>query len=203
MLRDKVAVVDERDAAQLVAVWRQFQEGAQIGANVRVGLAARLVNLGDAANARIAGDSVIRGVLRLEPRGQLEIGRFCYVGDGVLISAQERINIGEATLLAHGVQVFDNNSHPVSAAQRELQFQRMMGHKQRNGPIEIDSAPVSIGRRCWIGLNSIVMKGVTIGDDTIVAAGSVVVDNLPKGVVAAGNPARILRELDPSESPSP
>ncbi len=52
-----------------------------------------------------------------------------------------------------------------------------------------------IGRRCWLGLNSIVMKGVTIGDGTIVASGGVVVDDLPAGVVAAGNPARVVKIL--------
>lgn len=140
----------------------------------------------------------------MAPVGTLEIGRFCYVGDNVIVSAQDSVRIGDATLLAHGVQVFDNNSHPIAADRRELQFRRMMGVKDQTGPIQIDSAPVEIGRRCWIGMNSIVMKGVSIGDDTIVAAGSVVVTSLPAGVVAAGNPAKIIRELsDEERSPAP
>lgn len=198
-LRAKVALADERDAALLVGVWRQFREQGDIGPNVRLALDARLINLGPKANARILGDCVIRGVLRLEPQGKLEIGRFCYIGDGVIISAQSDVRIGEATLLAHGVQVFDNNTHPVSAAARELQFRRMMGFKERNGQIVIDTSPVHIGKRCWIGMNSLVMKGVSIGDDTIVAAGSVVSADLPEGVIAGGNPARIIRALTAEE----
>jgi acetyltransferase-like isoleucine patch superfamily enzyme len=195
---------DRRDAELLQAIWLQFDEGAQVGANVRLGLGARLINLGAKQNARLEGDCVIRGVLRLEPAGILEIGRFCYLGDGVIVSAQSRIVIGEATLLAHGVQVFDNNSHPIAADRRELQFRRMMGVKDKAGAIPIDTAPVEIGRRCWIGMNSLVMKGVAIGDDTIVAAGSVVVTSLPAGVVAAGNPAKIIRELSEDErAPAP
>ncbi len=198
-LRTKVAFADERDAAMLVAVWRQFRENADIGANVRLALGARLINLGAPANARLVGDCVIRAILKLEAGAQLHIGRFAYLGDGVLVSVKERVMIGEATLLAHGVQVFDNNSHPISAAQRELQFRRMIGYKDKVGPILIEAAPITIGNRCWIGMNTIVMKGVSIGDDTVVAAGSVVTSTLPGGVIAAGNPARIVRELTPEE----
>ncbi|ANP46819.1 acyltransferase [Candidatus Viadribacter manganicus] len=198
-LRAKVSVADERDAALLVGVWRQFRESAEIGPNVRLALNARLINLSERNRARLPGDCVIRGVLKLEAGAELEIGRFCYVGDGVVISAKESISIGDSTLIAHGVQLFDNNTHPTSAAQRELQFRRMIGYKDRNGPMAIESEPISIGRRCWVGMNSIVMKGVSIGDDTIVASGSVVVASLPEGVIAAGNPARIVRELTAEE----
>lgn len=199
LLSDKVALADARDAATLIAVWRQFRENGEIGANVRLALGARIVNVGDRKNARVVGDCVIRGILKLEAGAELEIGRFSYLGDGVVVSAQDSVSIGEATLLAHGVQVFDNNSHPISATQRELQFRRMIGYKDKTGPMIIDAAPVSIGNRCWVGMNSIVMKGVSIGDDTIVAAGSVVTGALPEGVIAAGNPARIVRELTPEE----
>jgi acetyltransferase-like isoleucine patch superfamily enzyme len=198
-LRNKVLLADGRDAELLVAVWRQFREGGEIGPNVRLALASRLINQGQRGHVRIHGDSALRGVFKVEGDGRLEIGRFCYAGDGVLVSVKESVTIGESTLLAHGVQIFDNNTHPTSAAQRELQFRRMIGYKDRNGPMIVESAPVSIGRRCWIGMNSIVMKGVEIGDDTIVASGSVVVSSLPEGVIAGGNPARVLRELTPEE----
>lgn len=201
-LRTKVAVADERDAALLMAVWRQFREGAEIGPNVRLSLGARLINLGQKSQARIHGDSVIRGTLRIEPHGQLDVERFCYIGDNVIVSAQAKVRIGEATLLAHGVQVFDNNSHPISAEAREIQFRRMVGVKDRSAAIEIDAAPIEIGARCWIGMNSLVMKGASIGNDTIVAAGSVVHATLPEGVIAGGNPAKIIRALTPEERAS-
>jgi acetyltransferase-like isoleucine patch superfamily enzyme len=201
-LRSRVTVADERDAALLVGVWRQFRENAEIGPNVRLALNARLINLSEKKRARLPGDCVIRGILKLEAGAELEIGRFCYVGDGVVISAKESVIIGDSTLIAHGVQMFDNNTHPTNAAQRELQFRRMIGYKDRNGPMVIESAPIKIGNRCWVGMNSIVMKGVTIGDDTIVASGSVVVAPLPEGVIAAGNPARIVRKLTAEERQS-
>lgn len=52
-----------------------------------------------------------------------------------------------------------------------------------------------IGRNCWIGAGAIILPGVTIGDNTVVGAGSVVTKDLPSGVVAVGNPCRVLREI--------
>lgn len=199
----RTAVVTEADAELLVAVWRQFSDGASIGPNVKLGLGARMINLGSAEQAVLEGDCVVRGCLRVEPQGRMRIGSFVYVGDGAIVSAQSEVTIGEATLLAHGVMVFDNNSHPINPHAREIQFRRMVGVKDRYTPIVVDAAPVRIGRRCWIGMNAMVMKGVSVGDDTIVAAGSVVTADLPSGVVAAGNPARVLRELTAEETAVP
>lgn len=199
----RTAVVTDTDAELLVQVWRQFDEGASIGPNVKLGLDARMINLGAPEQAVLEGDCVVRGCLRLEPQGRMRIGSFVYVGDGAIVSAQSEVTIGEATLLAHGVMVFDNNSHPINPHAREIQFRRMVGVKDRYTPIVVDAAPVRIGRRCWIGMNAMVMKGVSIGDDTIVAAGSVVTADLPSGVVAAGNPARVLRELTAEETAVP
>ena len=55
--------------------------------------------------------------------------------------------------------------------------------------------PVRIGRNCWIGAGALIMPGVTVGDNTVVGAGSVVTKDLPANVVAAGNPCRVLRPV--------
>ena len=55
--------------------------------------------------------------------------------------------------------------------------------------------PVRIGENCWLGAGAIVLPGVTIGDNTVIGAGSVVTKDIPSGVVAAGNPCRVLREV--------
>ena len=63
---------------------------------------------------------------------------------------------------------------------------------------QVDSAldkEVIIGRNVWIGMNSIIIKGVTIGDNSIIGAGSVVTSNIPSNVIAAGSPARVVKEL--------
>lgn len=203
--RNAVRKVDALPAQQqlaaetLLAASRQFSEGARLGEDIRIGMNARLISLVSPERIRIDGPCAIRGVLRVEAEGALEINRFVYVGDETIISARAGVTIGEATLLAHGVQIFDNNSHPTNAFQREVQFRRMLGDKTVSAPMEIGAAPVIIGKRCWIGMSSIVLKGVEIGDDTIVAAGSIVSQSLPAGAVAAGNPATVVRMLTEDE----
>ena len=56
--------------------------------------------------------------------------------------------------------------------------------------------PVTIGRNCWIGAGAIILPGVSIGDGSVIGAGSVVTKDIPSGVVAVGNPCRILREIN-------
>jgi len=183
------------DIRRIVAVWARFIAGAEVAEGVRLSADARLVNAGSADRVKIDGPSAIRGTLRAEAGGAIHIRRYAYLGDNVIVSARASVEIGEATLLAHGVQVFDNDSHPTDPWQREVQFRRMLGDKSVVAPLEIGSAPIRFGNRCWIGMNSVVLKGVTIGDETIVAACSVVTTDLPPRVLAAGNPARVVKEL--------
>ena len=186
-------------AQKLFDIWSRFSSGARVGEGVLLGMGARLINGDKPENVVIEGPSAIRGCVRNETGGKIRIGQFVYIGDNVILSAHQEISVGEATLLAHGVQIFDNDSHPTNAYQREIQFRRMLGDKRVFVPLEIGKAPVRIGKRCWIGLNSLVLKGVTIGDNTIVAANSVVTASLPANTLAAGNPARVVRELRPEE----
>ena len=190
----RAATRNWRDARLLLAVWQQFSASAQIEEGVRLGLTARLINMATTDRVIIRSDAAVRGTLRNEPGGRIEIGGRVYIGDGTILSAAEEIVIGAATLLAHGVQIFDNDSHPIDAKEREEHFRMILGLAPP-GPLNIGKAPVRIGERCWIGLNSIVMKGVTIGTDSIIASGSIVVNDIPSGVIAAGNPARVLKEL--------
>lgn len=182
------------DGRLLLGIWRQLARAARLDAGVRVSLNARVINFDSPERVLIGAESVVRGILRNEAGGQISIGSRVYVGDNVILSAARELTVGEWTLLAHGVQVFDNDTHPVDPEGRELHFKRILGH-QADGDFTIGSAPVHIGRRCWIGMNSLIFKGVTIGDGTVVAGGSVVTGDLPAGVIAAGNPARPLRSL--------
>lgn len=183
----------------LVAVWREFERNATVGDGVLLGLKSRVVNLADPARLVIDGPCALRGILRVEPGGAIHIGQWCYVGDSTIISSASSVMVGEGTLLAHGVQVFDNSSHPINPQRRQEQFMKMLGDTSISGPFDIATDPIRIGRRCWVGMNSIVMRGVEIGDETIVAAGSVVTKSLPAGVVAAGNPCSVVRELAAEE----
>lgn len=91
------------------------------------------------------------------------------------------VHIGENTMFGPAVQIY-TASHPIDAAERI------------KGP-EL-GIPVRIGKNCWIGGGAIILPGVTIGDNTTVGSGSVVTKDIPANVFAAGNPCRVIRQLD-------
>ena len=125
----------------------------------------------------------------------------CSIGDftllnGAFVMAEERIEIGSHCLIAWNVGIADSDFHPISAAQRRLDAEALAPYySARPARPPLHAAPVRIHDNVWIGMNAIVLKGVTIGENAIVAAGSVVARDVPANVVVAGNPARIVREL--------
>lgn len=136
---------------------------------------------------------------------QLAVGKDAHVciGDftllvGALITAETSVEIGSHCLISWGVGIADSDFHPVSAAARRVDAEALApfyeGKPER--PLEaIRSRPVKIGNNVWIGMNAIVLKGVTIGDDSIIAAGAVVTKDVPRGTTVAGNPARFARRV--------
>jgi acetyltransferase-like isoleucine patch superfamily enzyme len=185
--------------AALEAVDR-FREVAILGHHCRIGSRAWCVNRGAYGNIQLGNYVVCRGLLRCENfhPGTIIIGDYVYIGDDCVLSCAERIEIGAFTLLAHGVQIFDNDSHPVDAHSREQDFLTILG--QHKGPRDkIARKPITIGERAWIGMYALIMKGVQIGEGSIVASGSVVTADVPPFTLVAGNPARIVKEI-PAES---
>ena len=130
--------------------------------------------------------------------GQIHIGEWCYIGEGTRIWSGRSIIIGDRVLIAHNVNIFDNLTHPINAGARHKQFHMIVtsGHPKE---IDLGEQAVNIGSDAWIGANAIIMRGVTIGAGGIVASGSVVTKDVPPFTIVGGNPARLIRELEPSE----
>lgn len=188
------------DGERLMAVFEAFAKGAELGDGVRLGLHARLLTPDGERRARIGANAVIRGVIRCEGEGRAEIGNEVYIGDGAIISARTKVEIGEGSLLAHGVQVFDNDTHPIEAAERRAHFRSILKLGPRRD-FAVGGRPIRIGRDCWLGFGAAVMKGVQVGDEAIVAAGAVVVSDVRPRSIVAGNPAREVRTLDGRPGP--
>ena len=184
-------------------VRRAFLSCAVCGPECLVGLNAWCASPHGAERITLAGRVLCRGILRVEGHGQgfIHVGREVYLGDGVIVSASAGVTIGDGVLLAHGVQLFDNNTHPAGRAARLDDYRAIMGWGGQ-APRSIEAAPVHIGAGSWIGMNSIILKGVSIGAGSIIGAGSVVVSSIPAGVLAAGNPARVLRRLPAEADPA-
>ena len=113
-------------------------------------------------------------------------GKHVHFGDGVYANYNltlvddTHIYVGDHTMFGPNV-VVTSATHPVLPALREQEYEYNL--------------PIHIGRNCWIGAGAIILPGVSIGDNTVVGAGSVVTKDLPANVVAVGNPCRVLREI--------
>lgn len=111
------------------------------------------------------------------------------LGDNVLVSPAARIIssigivIGSNTMLASDVYISDSDWHGI--------YDRTSEAGQ--------AAKITIGENVWIGFGAIICKSVTIGENSIIGAGSVVTKDIPPNVIAAGNPCRVVRELDPDK----
>lgn len=110
----------------------------------------------------------------------VHFGKGVYANFNLTLVDDTHIYVGDHTMIGPNVTLA-TASHPILPALREEVYQFNL--------------PVRIGRSCWLGAGVIVLPGVTIGDNTVVGAGSVVTRDLPCGVVAAGNPCRVLREI--------
>jgi acetyltransferase-like isoleucine patch superfamily enzyme len=97
-------------------------------------------------------------------------------------------------MVAHGVQIFDNDSHPIDAFHREQDYLKLLG-RLPGSRLSVVKAPIFIGERVWIGFNAAIMKEVTLGEGAVVAAMSVVTKDVPAWTLVAGNPARTIKEL--------
>ncbi|OGV63982.1 MAG: hypothetical protein A2283_11960 [Lentisphaerae bacterium RIFOXYA12_FULL_48_11] len=179
--------------------WFQFFGNAIVGGHVMLGPHAWCVNeMHDPERIVLEDDVICRGLLRVESfgDGRIVIREHVYIGDDVLISSACRVEIKADTLIAHGVQILDNDAHPLDVDERVGQWRQ----EDKGGRFRGASAPVLVEARAWICTNAIVLKGVCIGEGSIVAAGSVVTSDIPSGVLAGGNPARVLRRLSPGET---
>lgn len=111
----------------------------------------------------------------------VHFGKNVYANFNLTLVDDTHIYVGDYTMFGPNV-VIATAGHPILPELREKAYQF--------------NIPVHIGRNCWLGAGVIVLPGVTIGDNTVIGAGSVVTKDIPANVVAVGNPCRVLREIN-------
>ena len=109
---------------------------------------------------------------------ELKIGSHSFINTNTVINCFEKIEIGSDVAISDNVSITDSDSHSV-----------VVGGEVRN-----NTSPVKIEDHVWIGKNAVILKGVTIGRDSVVAAGAVITKSIPSGVLVGGNHAKILIE---------
>ncbi len=130
------------------------------------------------------------------PNGHCTVGDFTLL-NGALIMTEERIEIGSHCLISWNVGIADSDFHPLAPAQRLIDAHALAPFLQdRPARPKLKTAPVVIGHNVWIGMNATILKGVTIGENSVVAAGSVVTKSVPPNVLVAGNPAAVIKKLE-------
>ena len=113
-------------------------------------------------------------------QGEIHIGDYALLCPGVRIDSASRVSVGPGTMFAANAYVTDADWHDLY---------------DRARPIGA-TAPVVLEANVWLGDSAIVCKGVTVGENSVIGAGSVVTKDVPPNCIAAGNPARVVRELD-------
>src|SRR6185503_10390853 len=145
------------------------------------------------------GASIYLGVMfDLGPEGRVNIGQFTLM-NGCRIICDRQVEIGDGCLISWNTILMDSHRVPASApARRALLEAAARREDRRLAPAEV-GRPIQIGDGVWIGFDACVLPGVRIGEGSVVGARSVVTDDVPAFSVVAGNPARLLRTLAPTD----
>ena len=144
----------------------------------------------------IGDDSVINGIINIG-NADFKIGSRVMINGSNFYCTNE-IVIGDDVLISWGCTIADSNMHSILSEDRVKELS-VAKQEYDNGTLgdnpvgNISSAPIIIKDKVWIGFNSIIMKGVTIGEGAVIGAGSVVTKDVPDYAVVGGNPAEILK----------
>jgi maltose O-acetyltransferase len=170
LARDPVLQADQARAQELLERYNATRHAEQ---DARDALLRELLG-------EVGEGVVVRPPFHCDYGTQITIGSETFVNYGCVMLDVAPIRIGAACQLATHVQLL-TATHPIDPDPRRLGWE--------------SAAPITLGDNVWLGGGAIVCPGVAIGEDTVVGAGAVVTRDLPAGVVAAGVPARVLREI--------
>lgn len=155
---------------------------------------------------KVGNHCVIDGKFIFESKnGVITVGNRCHIGNSTFIS-RNCIEIGDDVTIAWDCLFYDHNSHSVSWAHRasdtEKEYSDIISKRNplanKNWDV-VKSAPIVVKDKAWIGTRCIVLKGVTIGEGSVVAAGSIVTHDVPDWTLVGGNPARAIKKIPKSE----
>ncbi len=124
----------------------------------------------------------------------IRVGARSFIGKGLLVAA-ESIEIGDDVLLSWGVTIVDHQSHALDFADRAGDVTGWLTGDKDWSKVAI--APVLVGNKVWVGFGVSILPGVTVGEGAVVGAASVVTRDVEPWTVVAGNPAKVIRELEP------
>ncbi len=147
--------------------------GSQIGNNLRFGDFCNFVFYPKAKEIKFGSDINIRSYCSflVGNSAELILGNNVFMNNYCSVNCLEKIEIGENTLFGEGVKLYDHNHEYSTKPEFKVEHQRFR------------TAPIKIGKNCWLGSNVTILKGVTIGDNTIIGAGCLIYKNVPANTI--------------------
>lgn len=145
-------------------------------------------------NIEIGDDCFIMGTITLlESTANVKIGSRVFIGPGTILFCHKDMEIEDDVMISWGCTLIDTNAHSLKWEQRKNDvLDWIKGPEHKNWSV-VESKKILIQSKSWIGFNSIITKGVTIGEGAIVACGSVVTKNVDSFTVVGGNPAAFIK----------
>ena len=191
----RLFVSDKPKPARACALEKSFETNPnrRIGQNVRMDGKVHQSHAPESI-VTIGDDCWIDGLLYMATgSARLVVGCNSFIGPGASVTCADQIRIGDNVLIAQQAIIADTDNHSIYFEQRknDLMQWREYKHDWSSHP----SAPVIIEDGAWIGARCMILKGVTIGARAVIGAGSVVTKSIPADVIAAGNPARVIRKI--------
>lgn len=195
--QDLLNLIAQEKAVKDAEVAKAVKESVILGEASKLHIESRIHNIQkDQSKIVIGADTHVRGELLLfKYGGSISIGDNCYIGEGSRIWSGDEVTIGNNVLISHNVNIIDTNSHELDYKERSSRYRDLIANGHWNERGNIDTAPIHIEDDVWISFGAIILKGMSIGRGSIIAAGAVVTEDVPEFVVVAGNPAKIVKKL--------
>ena len=166
--------------------WRINRHMARAGAFIRYPVEGEVLETLDSGRLAIGEGTLLEPGcwLTVGPEARIEIGEGCFLNRNTMLAALDRIEIGDQVMFANNCFVGDAD-HRFDDQELPVPWQGFTSQ-----------GPVRIGDNCWFGVNCVVTSGVEIGERCVIGANSVVTQDLPPRVIAAGIPAKVIKEIE-------
>ena len=169
--------------------WRRLRihrHAARAGAFIRFPIQGNVLEALDSGQLMLGKGTLLEPQcwITIAEGGRVTIGEGCFLNIGTMIAAQSEVTIGDHVMFANGCFVSDA-AHAYDRDDIPVTWQGFTS-----------KGPTRIGSNCWFGVNCVVNTGVTIGERCVIGANSVVTKDVPAGTIAAGAPARVIREIE-------
>ncbi|MBO9701640.1 MAG: acyltransferase [Sporocytophaga sp.] len=148
-------------------------------------------------NVQIGKDSIIHcDIVLYKHDSKVTIGDRVFIGEGTKIYCYDSVEIKDDVMISWGCTIIDTNAHSISFEERKNDVVAWKKGYQFKDWSNVKFGKIVIERNCWIGFNSIVMKGVHLDENVIVGAGSVVTKSFSKNLIVGGNPAQVVKQVE-------